>query len=298
MKNGIINIYKEAGYTSFDVCAKLRGILHEKKLGHTGTLDPMAEGVLPVCIGKATKLVGLLTDKPKEYVTEFELGKTSDTQDITGNVVTKEFNGELTEEKIFSVIQSFIGEIDQLTPMYSARKVDGKKLYEYAREGREVERKTVRIHIYSISDIEIDMEKKLVSMRVLCEKGTYIRTLCNDIGEKLGCGAVMTKLLRTKVDVFELMGAYRLSELEKLRVDGKLETAIIGPDSLFEDCRAVKISEELKKYVINGNPLREDNFECSFTENEIVRIYDNNGTFLALYRFSKGMLRTEILFIE
>ncbi len=297
MKSGIINIYKEAGYTSFDVCAKLRGILDEKKIGHTGTLDPMAEGVLPVCIGKATKLVGLLTDKRKEYVTEFELGKTSDTQDITGNLIKERPTEGIDEEKIIETINGFTGEIEQLTPMYSARKVDGKKLYEYAREGREVERKSVRIKIYSISDIKIDPVNKLVSMRVLCEKGTYIRTLCNDIGEKLGCGAVMTKLLRTRVDVFGLENAYRLSELEILRDSGRLEEAVLGVDSLFKDCRRLVLGDELKKYVVNGNPLRKDNFETVLNENERVLLYDNKGTFLAIYCFHDNMLRAELILV-
>ena len=313
MKSGIINIYKEAGYTSFDVCAKLKGILREKKIGHTGTLDPMAEGVLPVCIGRATKLVGLLTDKPKEYVTQFRLGLKSDTLDITGEPADvldfsysegkMVFSGEgseticLSEEETADAIKSFEGEMEQLTPMYSARKIDGKRLYEYARAGVEVERKTNRVHIYSINDIEIDAENALVSMRVLCEKGTYIRTLCDDIGKKLGVGAVMTKLLRTKVDVFDIKDSLKLSEVEKARDEGRLDDAVIPPDRIFEALKSLYLKEELLKYVYNGNPLRCDNFSEDFSEDELVRLYDENGNFLALYRLKNGMLRTEILFI-
>ncbi len=360
MKSGIINVYKEAGYTSFDVIAKLRGILKEKKLGHTGTLDPMAEGVLPVCIGRATKLAGLLTDKPKEYVTEFRLGVRSDTQDVTGELfqemqcktidtclyftydsdtennnvsdrtktdekqsvdalsrndtakmVSQEINNALCSEPATSVskniklekaqieacIKGFVGKITQLTPMYSARKVNGKKLYEYARAGKEVERSSKTIMIYDISDIKIDMEKALVSMRVLCEKGTYIRTLCNDIGEKLGVGAVMTKLTRTKVDVFSIDNSLKLSEIEKLRDEGRVDAAVIGSDELFSDCTKLALGEELEKYVINGNPLRTDNFEKEFIKGERVRIYDHKWEFMALYREENNQLRCEVLFI-
>ena len=317
MKNGIINVYKEKGYTSFDVCAKLRGILKEKKLGHTGTLDPMAEGVLPVCIGRATKLCNLLTDKPKEYVCEFKLGLTTDTQDITGNIekqyVSRFEDGELCfyenetekhpfvsadKDRIISVIESFIGNIPQLTPMYSARKVDGKKLYEYAREGKTVERKTVNVNIYSISDINIRLEEGLVSMRVLCEKGTYIRVLCSDIGEKLGCGAVMTALLRTRVDIFEAGGARKLSEIEKIRDDGRLYEIIISPDAMFSDAVKLTVNDELMKYVLNGNPLRCDNFTVTIQNDSLVRLYDENERFLALYRCSDSVLKAEILFVS
>ena len=200
MVNGIINVYKEKGYTSFDVVAKLRGIFKQKKIGHTGTLDPDATGVLPVCLGKATKLCDLLTDKNKTYEAVLLLGKTTDTQDITGEVLEEKSTEALTEEKVREAIEGFIGDYEQIPPMYSALKVNGKKLYELAREGKVIERKARPVKILDIQILEIDLPK--VRMEVSCSKGTYILTLCHDIGEKLGCGGCMESLMRTRVSTF------------------------------------------------------------------------------------------------
>ena len=186
--DGIINVYKEAGYTSFDVVAKLRGILKQKKIGHTGTLDPDAEGVLPVCIGKATKVCGYLTEKDKTYQALLHLGIATDTQDMSGRIL-KEQAPEISEEELRRMIQSFTGKLKQVPPMYSALKVGGKKLCDLARAGIEVERKAREIEIYSIRQIRIQLP--YVSMEVHCSKGTYIRTLCHEIGEKAGCGGCM-----------------------------------------------------------------------------------------------------------
>ena len=186
MIHGIINVYKEKGFTSHDVVAKLRGIVGQKKIGHTGTLDPDATGVLPVCLGKATKLCDLLTDKNKTYEAVLLLGKTTDTQDITGEVLEEKSTEALTEEKVREAIEGFIGDYEQIPPMYSALKVNGKKLYELAREGKVIERKARPVKILDIQILEIDLPK--VRMEVSCSKGTYIRTLCHDIGDKLGCG--------------------------------------------------------------------------------------------------------------
>ncbi len=212
MINGIINVYKEKGYTSFDVVAKLRGILKTKKIGHTGTLDPDAEGVLPVCLGKATKVCDLLTDKNKEYVAVMLLGKVTDTQDTTGTVL-EEHLVEVTEEQVKEAVFSFTGEYMQVPPMYSALKVNGKKLCELARAGVTVERQARPVQLYSIEIIKMELPR--VCMRVRCSKGTYIRTLCQDIGEKLSCGACMESLLRTKVSEFCVQDALRLSEIEE-----------------------------------------------------------------------------------
>ena len=179
--NGIINVYKEKGYTSHDVVAKLRGILRQKKIGHTGTLDPQAEGVLPVCLGNATRLCDLLTDKTKEYEAVLRLGVTTDTQDMTGQILT-ESPVEISEDDIIKIMSTFIGKIMQVPPMYSALKVDGRKLVDLAREGIEVERKAREIEIYELEISEVNLP--LVRFRVNCSKGTYIRTLCQDIGEK------------------------------------------------------------------------------------------------------------------
>lgn len=193
---GIIVIHKEKGFTSHDVVAKLRGILHMKKIGHTGTLDPDATGVLPVALGKGTKLVDLLTDKEKTYEAVLHLGIDTDTQDMSGTVL-EEKPVNVTEEEVRKVLKSFVGEQLQVPPMYSALKVNGKKLYELAREGKTVERKARPVCFYEIEPLEFHLP--LVKIRVTCSKGTYIRTLCHDIGEKLGCGGCMEELLRSRV---------------------------------------------------------------------------------------------------
>ena len=194
MINGIINVYKERGYTSHDVVAKLRGILKQKKIGHTGTLDPEAQGVLPVCLGKGTKVCELLTDKQKEYRAVMRLGIETDTQDMTGTVL-REAKVDCSEDEIRSCVEGFVGVQEQIPPMYSALKVNGKKLYELARQGIEVERKSRRITIEKITIERIDLPE--VVMTVKCSKGTYIRTLCHDIGQSLGCGGCMSDLVRT-----------------------------------------------------------------------------------------------------
>ena len=195
MFHGVINIYKEPGFTSHDVVAKLRGILRQKKIGHTGTLDPAAEGVLPVCLGKGTKLCDLLTDKRKTYQAVLLLGTETDTQDMTGTILSEKPTEQLTEPAVRGAAESFVGPYMQVPPMYSALKVNGKKLYELARAGKEVERAARPVEIY---DLQIDaVELPRVMMTVTCSKGTYIRTLCHDIGEKLGCGGCMEELVRT-----------------------------------------------------------------------------------------------------
>ena len=195
MKSGIINVYKEAGYTSFDVVAKMRGILGIKKIGHTGTLDPDATGVLPVCIGKATKVCDLLTDKDKTYEAVMRLGVVTDTQDMTGQVL-EEHAVTVTEDAVRRAVGQFVGQIEQVPPMYSALKVGGQKLCNLARKGIEVERKPRPVTIYEIRIKNIALP--LVTMEVHCSKGTYIRTLCQDIGQALGCGGCMESLVFAK----------------------------------------------------------------------------------------------------
>ena len=196
MYDGVLNIYKEAGFTSHDVVAKLRGILKQKKIGHTGTLDPDAVGVLPVCLGKATKICDLLTDETKTYEAVLRLGIVTDTQDMSGKIL-EEHPVNCSKTEIINCVEGFLGEQMQIPPMYSALKVDGKKLYEYAREGKTVERKARPVTFYEIKICEMDLPE--VTIRVSCSKGTYIRTLCHDIGEKLGCGGAMQHLTRVRV---------------------------------------------------------------------------------------------------
>ena len=223
--NGFLNISKEQGWTSMDVCAKLRSILKVRKIGHAGTLDPMAEGVLPVAVGRATRDIDRVGALVKEYTAGMLLGTETDTEDITGTVL-KSYGGPMPEaSEVISVIMSFVGNYDQLTPMYSARKVNGRKLYEYARSGIEVERKSKRVEIY---DIRIDsMELPHVTFTVQCSQGTYIRSLCRDIGVKLGCGACMDKLIRNKVGRFGIEDAVRLAEVEEAEQgDGGIDSLL------------------------------------------------------------------------
>ncbi len=284
MYNGIMNIYKEAGYTSHDVVAKLRGILRQKKIGHTGTLDPAAVGVLPVCLGSGTKLCDMLTDKDKEYRTVLRLGCETDTQDMTGRVL-EEREVCVTERQAEEAILSFLGEYDQVPPMYSAVKVDGKRLYELAREGREVARRPRRVRIYAIEIEEIRLP--LIAMRISCSKGTYIRTLCHDIGRKLCCGGAMEELVRTRSGSFTIGDALRLSEVERLRDAGKLEGSILPVDHVFAGLPRVTVEKQFQKLIENGNAfyrnmVREK--EEGGQEGQ-VRVYDTDGKFYGVYGF-------------
>ena len=287
--NGIINVYKEQGYTSHDVVAKLRGILHMKKIGHTGTLDPDAVGVLPVCIGRATKLCGMITDWGKAYEAVMLLGTRTDTQDVSGTVLEqKEVN--VTEVQIMDTINSFVGEYDQIPPMYSALKHNGKKLYELARQGIEVERKARRINISSIHVNELNLEDKVktVTFTVECSKGTYIRTLCEDIGNKLGCGACMQSLKRTRVGLFGTDTSYTLSQLQELADNSKIEDVIIAVDNMFPDYPKVTVCEGFDKLLYNGNKLPEKAIIGEIGDNKEVRLYNNSQEFIGIYKYEKG----------
>jgi len=324
MYNGIINVYKEKGYTSHDVVAKLRGILKQKKIGHTGTLDPDAKGVLPICLGKATKLCDLITDKSKTYEAFFYLGVSTDTQDMSGKVLkyvnVYENNNDnkddinkknddiviLDKETIIKTINSFVGEYSQIPPMYSAIKVNGKKLYELARQGKSVERKARNIFINSI-DIKSIKEKTIsismgdtdnlvenkktlnvieVSMIVDCSKGTYIRTLCHDIGSKLSCGAAMNTLLRTRVGIFKHSEALTLSQIEELVKEDKLEDNIVSIEKMFCEYKKAYVLEEFAKLLDNGNKLNLNNvtFFDKIKKGDKVRMYNSNKAFVAIYQ--------------
>lgn len=286
MYNGIINIYKEAGFTSHDVVAKMRGICGQKKIGHTGTLDPQATGVLPVCLGSGTKLCDMLTDKDKEYVAELLLGVTTDTQDTTGEVLEKKFV-DAAEEEVRKVVMSFVGAYEQVPPMYSALKVDGKKLYELARAGKEVERKARPVTIHEIEILEMNLP--VVKMRVACSKGTYIRTLCADIGEKLGCGGTMQSLLRTKVERFVLEDAITLSELEKLRDEGRIEDVLVPVDKVFAECPALHVRGDLAKLLENGNAIYPNQTEEKkyYAPGKQVRFCRNDESFAGIYAYDE-----------
>lgn len=287
MLNGIINVYKERGFTSFDVCALMRGIAGQKKVGHTGTLDPQAEGVLPICLGNATKLCDMLTDKTKEYVAEFVLGKKTDTLDIWGTVI-EEREPVVSEDKLREAILSFVGGYEQLPPMYSAKKVDGKRLYDLARAGKEVARKPVFVDIHEIEILNIDYPK--VTVRVSCGKGTYIRSLCDDIAAKAGELAVMTSLKRTRVAAFTADNALTLKDLQDLKDKGLLSTAVLPTDSAFPDYEALTVKKDFRKLIDNGNRLSLSMIDGkqNLNEGEIVRIYNDEKVFTGLYLFVKA----------
>ena len=284
MYHGIINIYKEAGYTSHDVVAVLRGILNQKKIGHMGTLDPDAVGVLPVGLGAGTRLNDMLSGGGKEYAAELYLGVTTDTQDMTGNILTRH-EAVQNEEQIKEAVYSFKGAYEQIPPMYSAIKVNGKKLYELARKGQEVERKARCVQIDEIEIIKIQLP--VVQMRVVCSAGTYIRTLCDDIGKKLGCGAAMKSLQRTRVGSFLIKDAITLDEVKRLVQDGGIENKIIPIDAMFLNLRAVSVDDAFYKLLQNGNRLTSEMIHESrrLEDDERVRVYSGQGVFFGIYRY-------------
>lgn len=285
MYDGIINVYKEKGYTSFDVVARMRGILGQKKVGHTGTLDPAAEGVLPVCAGKGTKLCDMLTDHDKTYRAVLLLGTETDTQDTTGTVLAEKPVDHLTEEAVREAIYSFVGDYDQVPPMYSALKVNGKKLYELAREGKTVERKARPVTIHEIRIDAVMLPE--VTMTVSCSKGTYIRTLCNDIGEKLGVGGCMKELLRTRVGRFAIGDSLTLGELQKLKDEGRLSEAVLPLESVFADYPGIRAAEpETDRLVRNGNPFRMKTAGKP-SNGDARRVYAMDGTFIGIYEYSE-----------
>ena len=282
--DGVLNIRKEKGYTSFDVVAKLRGILHMKKIGHTGTLDPEAEGVLPVVLGKATKLVDLLTEKQKTYEALLHLGLETDTQDMTGTVL-EEKPVEVTEEEVRTVIRSFLGEQQQIPPMYSALKVDGKKLYELAREGKTVERKPRAVQFYEIEIKKIELP--YVRFSVTCSKGTYIRTLCHDIGQKLGCGGCMEELLRSRVGRYSLFESHTLAQVEAAVADGTVQDMIDPVEAVLADYPALYADSYGDRLLANGNPLS-DNLVSPQHKEGWVRMYASDGTFTGIFQWDAG----------
>ena len=286
MIHGIINVYKEKGYTSHDVVARLRGILGQKRIGHTGTLDPDAEGVLPVCLGKATKVCELLADWDKTYRAILLLGQVTDTQDVSGEILeTREVTASIKE--VYEAIQSFKGEYAQVPPRYSALKVNGKKLYELAREGKTVERKARNVQIHEIKIHEIVLPR--ISMTVNCSKGTYIRTLCHDIGQKVGCGGCMEQLLRTQVGMFRVEESLRLDEIEVLHDLGQLQEHMAAIDSLFSLYPAVTVKQEYQKLLDNGNELygRQVGKQGFPGQDGPVRMYGSDGNFQAVYEYLK-----------
>lgn len=283
----MINIYKEAGYTSHDVVAKMRGICKQKKIGHAGTLDPDATGVLPVCLGSGTKLCDMLAEKDKEYIAELLLGVTTDTQDSSGQVL-EERPVDVTTEQVVKVIRGFAGEYRQVPPMYSALKVNGKKLYELARAGKEIERKARLVTILEIEILKMELPK--VKIRVVCSKGTYIRTLCADIGEQLGCGGIMASLVRTRVGSFSLNESITLNQLEALRDEGKIGERMIAVDRVLACYPALHVTKEYTKLIDNGNSFFPNQTVegKKYPPGEWVRIYNEDNQFYGIYAYEES----------
>ena len=280
--NGVLPVYKEKGYTSNDVVAKLRGILKIKKIGHTGTLDPEAEGVLPVCIGRATKLISMLTDTDKTYSCVCRLGVTTDTEDMTGTVLSQGDISGISEADIKKAAEGFTGRYMQIPPMYSAKKINGRKLYELAREGIVIERKPCEVYINSIDIEGIDLENGRFSFMVSCSKGTYIRSLCRDIGEVLGCGAAMESLIRTAACGFDKDRSLTLSQIEEYSKKGEIGEHITGIEMMFSGLPEIRLKPEEDKAVINGNILKVTEPDGKY------RVYLSDGRFAAVYEIKKN----------
>ncbi len=285
---GVIAVDKPSGFTSFDVIAKMRGILKERRLGHSGTLDPMATGVLPVFIGSATKAADMLSDPEKRYEAGFALGRTTDTQDITGSVV-KTSDIRVKREDIEAVLKEFTGEIMQLPPMYSAVKVDGKRLYDIARRGETAERKPRPVTVYKIALTGFDEAAQTGGISVFCSKGTYIRTIINDIGERLGTFACMSALRRTYSQGFKIEECSTLEKIGELSRCGRLDEIITPVDRCFADMPAVKLSEKQEKMYRCGVKLDLKRINGA-PEKGRVRVY--GAGFLGIASADAGELRS------
>ena len=329
--SGMIIIHKETGYTSSDVVAKLRGILHMRKIGHTGTLDPGATGVLPVCLGSATKLCELIADRDKEYVAVCRLGVTTDTEDMSGEVLTQisreevfaritaaalssakdgggeaaissgvQEGGSSVEAFVRKTVSSFEGSYDQVPPMYSAIWVDGKRLYDLARKGITVERTPRRVTVHELELLEIRQEDPVtLTLRIRCSKGTYIRSLCRDIGEALGCGGAMASLVRTRVGQFRIEDALTLDEVSAvMHSEPEKITQYIQPvDSFFPEALSVTVPDDLLKYLENGNPLTAKELGLPEETRGQLRMYDAAGRFYALYEMKGGRAKPVKMFL-
>ncbi len=287
--NGIILVDKPEGWTSHDVIAKLRGILGERRIGHSGTLDPMATGLLVVFVGRATRAVEFAESHKKEYIAGFRPGIVTDTQDITGNIL-KTSEQLVSREELMAVLSKFTGDIRQIPPMYSAIKINGQKLCNLARNGVEVERESRPV---TIKKLEITGESgEDYILRVVCSKGTYVRTLCHDIGEQLGTGAALSSLRRTKAGIFSVDNAHTIDEIRGLAENGGLEKLILPVDSLFDEYPKFTITDKQKQKCLCGN-----SFELTAPDGS-YRVYAEDGTFLMLGNVENGQMRTVKSFFE
>lgn len=311
MKYGVINVYKEAGMTSFQVVYQIRRLTGEKKIGHTGTLDPDATGVLPVCIGKATKLVDFLMDTDKQYRAVMRFGMRTDTQDISGEALEtmeeKEVKERLSEEKIREAFSAFTGRIEQLPPMYSAVKVAGVKLVDAARKGREIDRKSRPVTIHSFEDICVTGlsepgEPVRTAFTVNCSKGTYVRTLCEDMGAFLQVPACLESLERTRTGGMELSGAHTLKEIEEAKEKGTLEDLIVPTDRFLLQHPKIIVKDSAVRKLVFGNYLPENEIAEAPAGKKagLYRVYDTKGTFYAIYRYDPraGVYKCDKMFVD
>ena len=307
MANGILVIDKSAGWPSQDVAAKLRGVFHERRVGHGGTLDPMATGVLPIFIGRATRAAEFLESAEKEYIAGLRLGTVTDTQDTSGTVLETHLV-TVTRADVQAALQRFLGPIEQIPPMYSAIKINGQKLYDLARQGREVERKPRPVTIYELELLE-QLSPADYRLRIRCSKGTYVRTLCHDIGEKLGCHGCMEQLIRMRVGQFDRNGAHTLDEIAAIVGEGRLSEILVPVDEMFAALRSFATADDhAKKLAENGNPLKpaqireigETASGGDFAEDEEFRLYLDDGTFVGIYQYrpSQNLTRPVKLFLE
>lgn len=292
--HGVINIYKNTGMTSFDVVAMVRRVAKMKKVGHTGTLDPSASGVLPVCLGKATKIIDYIMENKKVYRVNLKLGMVTDTYDLEGEVLREKDASHITKDEILNCINSFVGTIDQVPPMYSALKQNGVRLYELARQGIEVHREARKVTIYSIENIKIESNDN-IQMDVCCSKGTYIRSLCYDIGEKLNVGATMTALERIQNGPFTKEEAINIEDL----TEELLEKHIISIEKALDSFEKITVNEKFGKLLRNGVKVFDNRMYSEEVEfNKLYRVYEDNGVFLGLGKRDEKGFKLEKLLIE
>lgn len=282
--NGVLVIDKPEEFTSFDVIAVVRRITGQRKAGHTGTLDPNATGVLPVLLGSATKAQDLILNHDKTYVADFKLGTTTDTLDIWGKVLTEK-SSDVSEEELQNVLPYFTGEIEQIPPMFSAVQKNGQRLYDLARKGIEVERESRKVTVYSLRLVSFSRKEQSGTLEISCSKGTYVRTIIDDIGRKLGCGAVMTALRRTSACGFDISQSIPLEMAKKLAESGELESHIHSVESLFMQCGYVAVSDAQAKRFSNGGPLdmsRTYLAKIKVENGDIFRVKTHDNRFLGL----------------
>ncbi|WP_459480694.1 tRNA pseudouridine(55) synthase TruB [Clostridium saccharoperbutylacetonicum] len=290
--NGVLNIFKNRGMTSFDVVRKIKSLANEKKVGHTGTLDPEATGVLPVCLGRATKTIDYIMNSNKVYEVKFLLGIKTTTYDLEGEVIDKNDTKHLNEDEVSKVIMSFVGEYDQVPPMYSALKKDGVRLYELARQGIEIEREARKINIFNISDLNFELP--YVSMRVECSKGTYIRSLCYDIGEKLKVGAAMTELNRAATSVFKQENSINIDDLTKENI----EDYIITIEEALAFYPKLIVKSTFTKLLVNGVKVFDKRLTNEKREkNVLYRVYDTEATFIGIGKQDEDGFKIEKLLL-